>query len=485
MKKTTKLLTLIVTAMIMLSLCGTFTFVSAVSVSTPKKITVVPVSDSVTIQWSEVEEASGYRVYKKIDGKWKKIASQKQTTYIADNLTASTTYEFGIKTYRKAEGKTYWSNLKTVKTKTKAMPDAKAPTGTSTEKTITLKWDKVAGATGYRVYQYKSKKWVKIASITTNKYTVKSLKSATSYKFKIKPYAKTDSGTVWGDSSKSATIKTVDPTQTKITYAKAYTQTVSLKWSKVSGATGYRVSVLEKGEWKRVKSTSSLSYKVTKLDSNKEYTFMVRAYKKVKGKVTWYAESEPVTVVTAAKDGDLKAYRIEKYQKIFNSDEYLVRMVTQDADLGEAPVELAIKDGNLSMKASVEGMEARIVYNKKRDKAYMIIDSMFMYAEMSKQDLDEMGLEEIMTGLSINNVGDITVTKTVYDGKNAICESYVDTASGTTVKYYFVADVLIAGETVAPDGSKEVIRFEKIESSVSSSVFDRPPLYYIDISSMM
>ncbi len=485
MKKTTKLLTLIVTAFVMLSLFGALTFVSAVSVSTPEKITVVPASDSVTLQWTEVEGASGYRVYQKIDGKWKKIDSQQDNSYMVKKLTASTTYEFGIKTYIKADGKTYWSNLKTVKTKTNAMPDAKAPTGTSTEKTITLKWDKVAGATGYRVYQYKSKKWVKIASVTTNKYTVKSLKSATSYKFKIKPYAKTDSGTVWGDSSKSVTIKTVDPTQTKITTAKAYTQSVTLKWSKVSSATGYRVSVLEKGEWKKVKSTSSQSYKVTKLESNKEYTFMVRAYKKVKGKVTWYAESESVTVVTAAKDSDLKAYRIEKYQKIFNSDEYLVRMVTLDADLGEAPVELAVKNGNLSMKASVEGMEARIVYNKKRDKAYMIIDSMIMYAEMSKEDLDEMGLEDIMTGLSINNVGDITVTKTTYDGKNAVCESYVDTVSGTTVKYYFVADVLIAGETVAPDGSKEVIKFDTIESSVSSSVFDRPPLYYINISSMM
>ncbi len=457
----------------------------ALSVAAPSKITATSTSDSVTLKWSKVSKASGYRVYLKIDGKWKKLKSQSSVTYTAKDLTASTTYSFGIKTYRKSGGKTYWAKLKTVKVKTKAMPDIKTPTATATKDSVTIKWDKVAGATGYRVYQYKNKKWVKIKSTTANKYTVKSLKNATTYKFKIKPYAKTDTGTVWGDTSKAISVKTLDPTKTKITSATATSTTVTLKWSKVSGATGYRVSILEKGEWKRVKSTSALSYKITGLSSNKEHSFMVRAYKKVGTKVTWYTPSDTLKIVTKVSESDLKAYRIEKYQKIFESDSLLIKMSTNDPDMGSLPVEIARKNGNLSMKATLEGMEVRVVYNKKENKAYMIMDSLNMYAEMSKEDMEGMDMQGIMNGMAITNVGEITVTQTTYDGKNAICESYTDAVTGDKVSYYFIADELKGCQRELKNGQKEKMEFQKISTSVDSSTFDSPPWYYINIGSAM
>lgn len=485
MNRLRKIFILAVSVLMIASLLCSGSTAMALSVAVPAKITATTTSDSVTLKWSKVSKASGYRVYIRQGGKWQKLKSQSAVTYTAEDLTASTTYSFGIKTYRKSGGKTYWSELKTVKAKTKAMPEIKAPTATATKDSVTLKWDKVAGASGYRVYQYKSKKWVKIKSTTANKYTVKSLKNATTYKFKIKPYAKTDSGTVWGDTSKAISVKTLDPTKTKITSASASSSSVTLKWSKVSGATGYRVSVLEKGEWKKVKSTFSLSYKVTGLDSNKEYSFMVRAYKKVSGKVTWYTPSDAVNIVTKAGESDLKAYRIEKYQKLFESDSLYIKVSTNDPDLGSLPVEFSTKGGNLSMKASVEGMEVRIVYNKSKDKGYMIMDSLNMYAEMSKEDMEGMDMQGIIEGLSIVNVGEITVTSVTYGGKNAICESYTDTVTGDKVSYYFVADELKGCEREMKNGQKDRIDFMKISTVVDDSAFDAPPWYYIDIGSMM
>ncbi|MBQ7295122.1 MAG: fibronectin type III domain-containing protein [Clostridia bacterium] len=484
MNRLRKIFTLIVSVIMIGSLLGTGSIAEAVSVAAPTKITATATSDSVTLKWSKVSKASGYRVYLKQSGKWQKLKSQSAVSYTAKDLTASTTYTFGIKTYRKSGGKTYWAKLKTVKVKTKAMPDIKTPSATATKDSVTIKWDKVAGATGYRVYQYKNKKWVKIKSTTANKYTVKSLKSATTYKFKVKPYAKTDSGTVWGDTSKAVSVKTIDPTKTKITSCSAGTTSVSLKWSKVSGATGYRVSVLEKGEWKRVKSTTALSYKITGLDSNKEYSFAVRAYKKVGTKVTWYTQSNAVKVVTKAGESDLKAYRIEKYKSIFSSDVLYIKMSTNDPDMGTLPVEFARKNGSLAMKATLEGMDARIVYNKKEDKSYMIIDSLNMYMEMSKEDMESMDMQSIIEGMAITNVGDITVTQTTYGGKNAICESYTDTATGDKVNYYFIADELIASERIYPGAQTEKIDFVKISTSVDDSLFASPPWYYINMGAM-
>ncbi len=476
-----KSLTLIVSVIMIISLLCTGSTAMALSVAVPTKITATAASDSVKLSWSKVSKAKGYRVYLKVKGEWKALKTTSAVTYTAENLIASTNYTFGVKAYRKSGGKTYWSKIKTVKAKTKAMPDIKTPKATATKNSVTLKWTKVEGASGYRVYQYKNKKWVKVKSVTTNSYTVKSLKSATTYKFRIKPYAKTDTGTVWGDTSKTLSVKTVDPTKTKITSATATDTSVTLKWSKVSSATGYRVSVLEKGEWKRVKSTSSLSCKVTGLGSNKEFTFMVRAYKKVSGKVTWYTESDAVKIVTKAGESDLKPYRVEKYQKIFASDTLYINMSTDDPDLGTLPVEFARKNGNLVMKATVEAMEARIVYNKKENKGYMIIDSLNMYAEMSPEEIKSMDMQQIIDGIAINNIGKITVTKTTYGGKNAICESYTDTVTGDKLSYFFVADVLVASERTYANGAVEKMKFNKISTSVDDKLFESPPWYYVNI----
>ena len=91
----------------------------------------------------------------------------------------------------------------------------KATTGVkATEKTgtsITLSWTKTIGATGYRVYQYSSSKgeYVLKKSVKTTKYKVTGLKKNTSYKFKIRPYKKTEDGTViWGSYSNVFTAKT-------------------------------------------------------------------------------------------------------------------------------------------------------------------------------------------------------------------------------------------------------------------------------------
>lgn len=64
---------------------------------------------------------------------------------------------------------------------------------------------------------------------------------------------------------------------------------ITLTWSKVSGAGGYYVyRKNSSGKWERistVKSGKTVTYKDTKLTAGKTYTYTVRAYKKVNGKI--------------------------------------------------------------------------------------------------------------------------------------------------------------------------------------------------------
>ncbi len=273
---------------------------AALTVNPTSKIVAEPSSSSVEITWKKVANATGYRLYQRIDGKWVKIRTQSATKYVVKNLTASTNYSFCVRAYRKYDGKIYWSSLKTVKTKTLAMPKIITPKASANKTSVTLKWYTVAGATGYRVYQYQNKKWVKLKDTTAKSYTVKSLKNNTTYYFRVKPYAKTDSGVVWGATSATVKIKTFDPLKAKFTSASSTQNTITLKWGKVSGATGYRLFVIKDGSWAKVVTTASLSYTVKKLKANTAYTYSVRAYKNVDGKITWFPKSDNKTVKTKA-----------------------------------------------------------------------------------------------------------------------------------------------------------------------------------------
>lgn len=171
-------------------------------------------------------------------------------------------------------------------------------TATQTIKTITLKWEKVAGASGYRVYKYnsKTKKYEHIASVTKGtSYKLSNLKSGTIYKFKVRAYKNGDE-VLWGDYSSvfETATRTTTPKITKI--SSTAKGKVNLTWSNVSGESGYQVyySTKKSSGYKKVTSykTNVLSGSKSKLTSKKTYYFKVRAYKKTDSGTVYSSYSE-------------------------------------------------------------------------------------------------------------------------------------------------------------------------------------------------
>ncbi len=238
-----------------------------------------------------------------------KVADIARQAYTGKNVKPKLTIKDGNKTLK--DGRDYtltYTNNKKVGTATVTIKGKGAYVGTLTKKfyivpkkvaglkaktqattSVTLSWSKSTGASGYEVYKYNSskKKWQKVTSTSKNTYKVSKLKAGTTYQFKVRAY-KSVSGKKYY-SPYSTTLKwSTKPVKTSITSISSKSKKATVKWKKVSGATGYEIymATSKNGKYTRVKNvTSSKTIKYTKssLKKNKKYYFKVRAYKTVNG----------------------------------------------------------------------------------------------------------------------------------------------------------------------------------------------------------
>ncbi|MBQ7294983.1 MAG: fibronectin type III domain-containing protein [Clostridia bacterium] len=165
-------------------------------------------------------------------------------------------------------------------------------TSKTTDKSVALTWDAVKGATGYRVYVYKTvagKTRVKLASVTgkttytaLKDYNGKALKAGETYKFAIQAYKKYKDGTVIYAKNGVAYTVTIPPTTpTSLKVTSTAKGKVNLSWTNVAGEDGYTVfySTSKNGTYKKLNGTKADVAKLTaSLTSGKTYYFKVRAY---------------------------------------------------------------------------------------------------------------------------------------------------------------------------------------------------------------
>ncbi|MBR5826070.1 MAG: leucine-rich repeat protein [Clostridia bacterium] len=265
-----------------------------------ENITSTAKDTAITLTWDKVPGAAGYRVYVKSGSSWKALKTTTARSYTAEGLSSGTTYTFAIKYYTKENGKTVWdSELVTVKATTELGVTSSLKSTAATD-SVTLKWSAVQGADGYRVFVKNTAtgKW-DIAVRTTGKKTtatIEGLEPGKKYTFAVRAYVNNGS-IVWAPKYKSVSAVTRPGLTEKIT-STAGDRWIRLNWSKVPGATGYRVYLLKNGAWKALKTTTGLYYYLMDVDLGKEYTFAVKAYTKVDGNTYWASEYVEISGVS-------------------------------------------------------------------------------------------------------------------------------------------------------------------------------------------
>ena len=155
-----------------------------------------------------------------------------------------------------------------------------------------LSWNKVKGASGYEVLRATSKtgtyKSVKtITSGSTVSYTDTKLATGKTYYYKVRAYRTVDKKRVYSSYSSIVSAKPVLKTPSvKLTSG---SKKATIKWEKISGASGYEVyrATSKSGKYSKIKTitkNSTVSYVNSSLTKNKTYYYKVRAYRTVNGK---------------------------------------------------------------------------------------------------------------------------------------------------------------------------------------------------------
>ncbi|MCI9598361.1 MAG: fibronectin type III domain-containing protein [Firmicutes bacterium] len=179
------------------------------NVSNVSKLKASSTAKTVKLTWKKVANAKGYIIYQYDNTKkeWIKKATLKTNTasYTMKKLTPAKAYRFAVKAYAQSNGKQVESKSYAsiyAATAPKAV-NFKVKAG---KKKATIKWKKVKGATGYRVYYKARGSWKRLKTTKGTSYTKKKLKSGTRYTFTVKAY-KTYKGRTYMSSFKTKKVK--------------------------------------------------------------------------------------------------------------------------------------------------------------------------------------------------------------------------------------------------------------------------------------
>lgn len=190
-------------------------YISMKPLGTIKTKTSSRKTSSVKVSWNKLNGVSGYRIYrstKKNSGyKYLKQLSSKTTSFTNKKLKSGKTYYYKVRAYSNVFGDRYYGSY-SAPLKSGTRPAKPKVTVKRSGRRLKIKYKKISGASGYRIYIRTGKKgkYKRVKQYTSGKkvsYTSKKLKKKKTYYVKVRAYKTINGKKYFGSYSKAKKIK--------------------------------------------------------------------------------------------------------------------------------------------------------------------------------------------------------------------------------------------------------------------------------------
>ena len=333
------------------------------SLATPKISKAESVYGGVKLTWNKVNGAAKYRVYYKGRKGWTRMVDTTSTSYIDKDVSSGRNYTYTVRCISK-DGKKFTSGYDS---KGKTVKYIAAPGISKLENVnggVKITWNKVSGATKYRVYYKGSKGWTKMVDTTSTSYTDKDVSSGRNYTYTVRCISDDGKSFESGFNPKGSSIRYNQAP--KILETNVVNGGIKVIWE-TENNTNYRLYCKTEGKgWTKVcdNKTGVVTHK--NLQPNKTYTYTVRAissdakkylsgYDPV-GMSAKYVATPKISKTEVTYDGVKltwnKVAGAEKYRVYYKDGEGWNKLADTTGnsylDMGLVSRELSIKDNSVN-----------------------------------------------------------------------------------------------------------------------------------------
>lgn len=242
-------------------------------IPTPELSALTVQSGTVQITWEAVSQADAYYVYRRQGtGAWTQIAKVTDTSY-RDSLSTFGLYCYTVRAGQENAKSWYEEDgLSVAFLSTPVLRDTYA-----SDNGITVNWNAVEGAEGYRVYRRNGSSWRLLGTASSNTYTDRTADPNQSYTYTVRAYY----DDFLSDYDHTGITCSLVDTPELVSVVNSSGKGMMIRWQTVSGASHYAVyRKTSDSNWTRIATTGTAnSYNDTSAASGVRYTYTVRAKK--------------------------------------------------------------------------------------------------------------------------------------------------------------------------------------------------------------
>ena len=336
--------------------------VARASLSTPKISKAESVYGGVKLTWNKVNGAAKYRVYYKGRKGWTRMVDTTSTSYIDKDVSSGRNFTYTVRCIS-ADGKSFTSGYDSKGTIIKYIAAPEISKLENVNGGVKITWNKVSGASKYRIYQKNSSDWFRVSDTTSNSIVDKSVDVGT-YTYTVRCISDDGKSFESGFNPKGSSIRYIQAP--KILETNVVNGGIKVIWE-TENNTNYRLYCKTEGKgWTKVCDTKTGVVTHKNLQPNKTYTYTVRAissdakkylsgYDPV-GMSAKYVATPKISKTEVTYDGVKltwnKVAGAEKYRVYYKDGEGWNKLADTTGnsylDMGLVSRELSIKDNSVN-----------------------------------------------------------------------------------------------------------------------------------------